>query len=62
MPLGKPSRPIITALREQGWGVRDGAGFQESGDVFAIRVTVSQLTKREAQRFLADLGRVLGPR
>lgn len=60
VPLGKPSGPIIAALREQGWGVRDGEDFQVSGEVLAIRVTVSQLTKRETQRFLADLGRVLG--
>lgn len=59
-PLGRPSGPVIAALREQGWGVRDGADFQVTGEVLAIRVTVSQLTKRQIERFLADFESQLG--
>jgi hypothetical protein len=32
-----------------------------SGEVLAIRVTVSQLTRHQTERFLADLGSVLTP-
>ncbi|GAA2027482.1 aminotransferase class I/II-fold pyridoxal phosphate-dependent enzyme [Yaniella flava] len=54
--------PIVSALAERGWLVRDGAEFSlDSNDdaVHHIRVTIHQLTEGQLERFVSDLVAVL---
>ena len=61
--LETPAAPIVTALAEYGWLVRDGAEFSldDTDDAMNhIRVTIHQLTAEQMSQFVADLADVLG--
>lgn len=60
--LATRAAPIVTALEECGWLVRDGAEFSldDTEDaVNHIRVTIHQLTDEQRHRFVEDLVAVL---
>lgn len=61
--LATPAAPIVAALAEHGWLVRDGAEFSldDTDDAMHhIRVTIHQLTPDQVNQFVADLAEVLG--
>lgn len=60
--LHTPAAPVVEALEEHGWLVRDGAEFSldDTDDAMNhIRVTIHQLNKGQRDRFVADLVTVL---
>lgn len=60
--LQTPAAPVVEALEEHGWLVRDGAEFSldDTDDAMNhIRVTIHQLNKGQRDRFVADLVTVL---
>src|SRR5699024_10377476 len=61
--LHRVASPVVQAMGNRGWLVRDGAEFSlDSNDdaVHHIRVTVHQLSNNQLDEFVADLAAVLG--
>lgn len=61
--LAMPAAPVVAALRDSGWLVRDGAEFSlDNTDdaVNHIRVTIHQLSTSQVQEFVADLVSITG--
>lgn len=61
--MATPAAPIVAALAQYGWLVRDGAEFSLDDTDDArnhIRVTIHQLSPEQMNRFVADLAKVLG--
>jgi DNA-binding transcriptional MocR family regulator len=59
IPVAEESR-TVSALAAAGWAVRPGERYRIKTPP-AIRVTISTLGRRDAQRFAADLARSLQP-
>lgn len=61
--MATPAAPIVAALAQYGWLVRDGAEFSLDDTDDArnhIRVTIHQLSPEQMNRFVADLAKILG--
>lgn len=61
IPVPRDPAPVVAALRDAGWSVRDGSSFRtRTGDGrHGIRATASRITAREARAFAADVAVVL---
>ena len=61
IPVPRDPVPVVAALRDAGWSVRDGSSFRtRSGDGrHGIRATASRITAREAEAFAAVVAEVL---
>lgn len=61
IPLDRPERPVVDALRERGWLVRAGADFAVAPHPApALRITTATLAPEHAASFAADLAALLG--
>lgn len=60
--LDRVASPVVQAMGNRGWLVRDGAEFSLASDdaaVHHIRVTIHQLSRKQLNEFVADLTAVL---
>ena len=60
VPVGDETG-VVGALLQRGWVVAPGVPYRLSGSAPAIRVTISTLREREAERLAGDLAEVLAP-
>ena len=58
IPVPADPAPIVSALREAGWSVRDGSSFRArtTGRPTGIRVTAARITPEQARTFAAACG------